>query len=148
MQVRDLSNHRSGVLELNKGVLELGPRVAVLVEPDPSGQPVRIELDLAIEFDDNLVGLLTGSHLLAEMGLDLAVRVDVITCNHPVRPLAIWVLPPAEPVSLEPEMSIALLSFVPTMIPRGLYHDPSLDIGEEDDDHRQDPGFSFIGLNE
>ena len=146
MQVRDLSSHRNGVFEFERLVLELGPRRAMVLAPDPTGKPIRIELDVALSLEDDMAALLSFDPHVYELGLRPLSGVDVITCRRPVRPLCLWVLPPEVPVALEPETTIATVVFVPTVSARGLYNDPYLNIGEEEE---QEEGMAFfIGFDE
>jgi hypothetical protein len=141
MHVRDLSSHRNGVFVFENSVLELGPRRAMVLNPDPSGRPIKIELDMALALEDDLVAIVSFDPRIVELGLRPLGGVDVITCNRPVRVLALWVLPPEVPVALELETVIASVVFLPTAVPRGFYNDPRLDIGEEE----IEDGISFFG---
>jgi hypothetical protein len=146
MQIRDLSSHRNGVFEFEGLVLELGPRRAMVLSPDPTGKPIKIELDAALTLEDDMAALLAFDPRVYEMGLRPLGGVDIITCRRPVRPLSLWVLPPTVPVALESETAIATVVFVPTVSPRGFYNDPNLDIGEEEE---SEEGMAFfIGFDE
>jgi hypothetical protein len=142
MHVRDLSAHRNGVFAFENSILELGPRRAMVLNPDPSGRPIKIELDMALAPEDDLVAIVSFDSRIFELGLHPIGGVDVVTCHRPVRVLALWVLPPEVPVALEPETVIATVVFVPTAAPRGFYNDPYLDIGEEEE---VEEGISLFG---
>jgi hypothetical protein len=147
MKVRDLSSHRNGVFEFERLVLELGPRRSMVLNPDPTGAPIKIELDAALTLEDDMAALLAFDPHIYELGLRPLSGVDVITCHRPVHPLSLWVLPPAVPVALEAAITIATVVFVPTVSPRGFYNDPDLDIGEEEESPEDGMPF-FLDFNE
>ena len=143
INVRDLSTHRNGIVDQH--IIPLGPRRPMVLNPDPNGSPVKIELDLALEIPDDTVAVLTVDPHLLELGLVPALGVDFITSLRPVRALNLWVFPPKVAVALDPGTTLATLIFLHMAMPRGVYDDPHLNIGERDDrDEDRDIPFLFL----
>jgi len=143
INARDLSTHRNGVFEQH--LINVGPRRPMVLSPDPGNTPVRIELDLALQIPDDIVAVLSVNPHLLELGLVPAIGTDFITCERPIRPLALWVFPPKEPVALDSGTTLATVIFLSLAAVRDIYSDPGLDIGEEFDEGDRSLPFLFFG---
>lgn len=131
LRVRDLSSHRNG--QFPNGEIRLGPRKSHVFMPTADGSPIRVELDLAVQLDDDQAALIVPSPTLFELGLRPVAGADLITPNRPIRPLFLLLESPREAVALEAGTHLATMAIIGYVTPR-YYHDPFLDIGEREAD--------------
>ena len=129
--VRDLSEYRGGIV--SGPIIELGARTETLLSPDPENKPIKVDLDLAVKLPDDTGALLIASFKLLELGLTPAIGLDLVTHSREVAPLALWLLPPLKPITLEMGAPVASLVFLQLSINKIYHADLEIkEIGEEE----------------
>lgn len=134
MKGRDLSKYRLGNIPEHSAI-ELGVPAPITVEAMADGlsATVLIELDLAVEPDDDVVGLLFPALDLYNAGLDPVLSVGVIPSGVPVRVCSLLVRRPPSAVTLMPGMVLAHLVML-EIAGRPITHDPYLSLHASPDD--------------